>query len=449
MGNSLRSAGLDVGTTSTQLIFSELEVENRAGSFSVPQLEIGSRKILYRSPVYFTPLQGENLVDGAALREIVAAEYAKAGIRPEDLDTGAVIITGETSRRENAAEVLRELSEFAGDFVVATAGPDLESLLAARGAGAVAYSEETGKTVLHMDIGGGTANLALIRRGQVEQTGCLNVGGRLIKYDKTHTITYISPVLKSLCSLTLGQRIREADLGNVSELLVHALEMAAGRREPGPLLTALTTAGTAMTPPAEPVTVSFSGGVADCIDKTLPWDEFGDLGPTLGQYIRESRLCREDYVLGKETIRATVIGAGCHSAHLSGSTVFYRGVAFPMQNLPVVRVPEGPISVDALDREIQKQDTNPVLCLPRQSCPDYGSICRLADALAALPGNAPLLLCTPGDMAKALGQALALRTGRGILSIDGIDPGAGSFLDVGAPIGPALPVVIKTIVLGS
>ena len=120
-----------------------------------------------------------------------------------------------------------------------------------------------------------------------------------------------------------------------------------------------------------------------------------------------------------------------------------------MQNLPVVRVSEGPISVDALDREIQKQDTTPVLCLPRQSCPDYGSICRLADALAALPGNAPLLLCTPGDMAKALGQALALRTGRGILSIDGIDPGEGSFLDVGAPIGPALPVVIKTIVLGS
>lgn len=449
MGNSLRSAGLDVGTTSTQLIFSELEVENRAGSFSVPQLEIGNRKILYRSPVYFTPLQGDNLVDGAALREIVAAEYAKAGIRPEDLDTGAVIITGETSRRENAAEVLRELSDFAGDFVVATAGPDLESLLAARGAGAVAYSEETGKTVLHMDIGGGTANLALIRQGQVEQTGCLNVGGRLIKYDNTHTITYISPVLKSLCTLTLGQRIREADLGNVSDLLVQALEMAAGRREPGPLLTALTTAGTAMTPPVEPVTVSFSGGVADCIDKTLPWDEFGDLGPTLGQCIRGSRLCREDYVLGKETIRATVIGAGCHSAHLSGSTVFYRGITFPMQNLPVVRVPEGSISVDALDREIQKQDTNPVLCLPRQSCPDYGSICRLADALAALPGNAPLLLCTPVDMAKALGQALALRTGRGILSIDGIDPGEGSFLDVGAPIGPALPVVIKTIVLGS
>lgn len=449
MGNILRSAGLDVGTTSTQLIFSELEVENRAGSFSVPKLEIGDRKILYRSPVYFTPLQGENLVDGAALREIVAAEYAKAGIRPEDLDTGAVIITGETSRRENAAEVLRELSDFAGDFVVATAGPDLESLLAARGAGAVAYSEKTGKRVLHMDIGGGTANLALIREGEVVQTGCLNVGGRLIKYDKGHVITHISPVLKSLCTLSPGQKIQESDLRDVSNLLVQALEMAAGLREPEPLLKALTTQGTAMTPPTEPVTVSFSGGVADCIHAALPWDQFGDLGPTLGQCIRKSRLCRGDYVLGRETIRATVIGAGCHSAHLSGSTVFYRGVTFPMQNLPVVRVPEGQLSRDYLCHQIQKQDRNPVLYLPALPCPDYGSICRLADTLAALPGNAPLLLCTPGDMAKALGQSLALRTNRGILSIDGIDPGEGSFLDVGAPIGPALPVVVKTIVLGS
>ena len=445
MGRVLRSAGLDVGTTSTQLIFSELEVENRAGSFSVPKMEIGSRKILYRSPVYFTPLLGENLVDGAALREIVSAEYAKAGIRPEELDTGAVIITGETSRRENAAEVLRELSDFAGDFVVATAGPDLESLLAAQGSGATAYSEETGKTVLHMDIGGGTANLALIQSGKVVRTGCLNVGGRLIQFDKGGSITYISPVLQNLCDLRLGQRIQGADLMPTANLLVRALEMAAGLREPGPLLSLLTTAGTAMVPPEESVTISFSGGVADCIDQILPWDRFGDLGPTLGQAIRKSRLCRS-YVLGRETIRATVIGAGCHSAHLSGSTVFHRGIRFPMQNLPVIRVPHTQICADFLLRESQKQDTTPLLHFPDLPCPDYRSICRLADTIAALPGTEPLLLCTPADMAKALGQALALRTSRGILSIDGIDPGEGSYLDVGAPIGPALPVVIKTIV---
>ena len=117
----LLSIGLDVGTTSTQLILSRLRVENQGSSFTVPRLQIAKREVLYRSPVYFTPLVGENLVDGAAIRKIVDAEYAKAGIRKEDLDTGAVIITGETSRKENARAVLENLSEFAGDFVVATA----------------------------------------------------------------------------------------------------------------------------------------------------------------------------------------------------------------------------------------------------------------------------------------------------------------------------------------
>ena len=183
MSDILRSVGLDVGTTSTQMIFSELTVENRASGFAVPEMEIARRDIRYRSPVYFTPLLDESHVDAGALRELVAEEYRKAGIRRESVDTGAIIITGETSRKENARAVLDALSDFAGEFVVATAGPDLESVLAAKGAGAVDYSQRTGKTVLHMDIGGGTSNLALIRDGKIERTGCLNVGGRLLKFD--------------------------------------------------------------------------------------------------------------------------------------------------------------------------------------------------------------------------------------------------------------------------
>ncbi len=160
MADSLISLGLDVGTTSTQMVFSRLTIENRAGSFSVPELEISGREILYRSPIHFTPLRSADLVDAPALRRIVDEEYAQAGLTRADVDTGAIIITGETSRRENARSVLEELSGYAGDFVVATAGPELESILAAKGAGAVDYSRKTGKTVLHMDIGGGTSNLA-------------------------------------------------------------------------------------------------------------------------------------------------------------------------------------------------------------------------------------------------------------------------------------------------
>lgn len=241
MSDILRSVGLDVGTTSTQMIFSELTVENKASGFAVPEMEIARRDIRYRSPVYFTPLLDESHVDAGALRELVAEEYRKAGIRRESVDTGAIIITGETSRKENARAVLDALSDFAGEFVVATAGPDLESVLAAKGAGAVDYSQRTGKTVLHMDIGGGTSNLALIRDGKIERTGCLNVGGRLLKFDGGGTVTYVSPVLTGLCGLKPGDKASPGQVKPVAEILTQALEMAAGLREETPLLEQLTT----------------------------------------------------------------------------------------------------------------------------------------------------------------------------------------------------------------
>ena len=180
MSESLLSVGLDVGTTTTQMVVSRIFIENKAGSFTVPELAITDRQLLYKSPVYFTPLASGELVDGEKLRQIVAQEYRSAGITRQQVDTGAVIITGETSRKENARTVAAALSEYAGDFVVATAGPDLERVLAARGAGAVEDAAKTGKRVLHMDIGGGTSNLALIEDGKILATGCMNVGGRLL-----------------------------------------------------------------------------------------------------------------------------------------------------------------------------------------------------------------------------------------------------------------------------
>ena len=450
MGKTLLSVGLDVGTTSTQVIFSKLDIENRAGSFSVPEMSITGRKIFYKSPVHFTPLLDESHVDGRALRELIDREYEAADIAREDVDTGAIIITGETSRKENAETVLRELSGFAGDFVVATAGPDLESILAAKGAGVAAISRDTGKTLLHMDIGGGTANLALIRSGQIAATGCLNVGGRLIKFDNHHTITYISPVLLGLTQLNVGDRATQENLDPIVKLLTDALEMAAGLRPPTSLLPRLTTAGTSPVSPAETATVSFSGGVADCIDRCHPWDAFGDMGPLLGRAIRRSRLCAGHYLLGAETIRATVIGAGCHSTQLSGSTVFHRNVEFPLKNLPVLLPPPGVELKEYLRRELPKQESTAIIALPGAIPSGYAGIKSLADCLSeAIPG--PIYICLEQDAAKALGQALALSLPkeRPILCIDRVKLMPESYLDIGAPAGPALPVVVKTLILNT
>lgn len=442
MSKILRSVGLDIGTTSTQMVLSELVVENKASEFTVPELEIGERRILYRSPVYFTPLLDESRMDGDGLRQIVEQEYRAAGIDRNSVDTGAIIITGETSRKENARVVLKALSDFAGDFVVATAGPDLESVLAAKGAGATVLSEKTGRTVLHMDIGGGTSNLALIRDGEVVQTGCLNVGGRLIKLDKCGQIRYISPVLSGLCTVHLGDILAKAQAEAIAETLVQALEMAAGLREKTTLLDKLWTkeCASAWEIPQENVVVSLSGGVADCIDSIRAWPEFGDIGSVLGQAIRGSLLCRGEYHLGQETIRATVIGAGCHSAQLSGSTVFYQNISFPLKNLPVA--------------EFGKSAPEPgewVLAMPGVSSPGYRDIIALAENIAAKHPPEPVVICLEKDMAKALGQALSLRLPKQtpILCLDRVKVGQGAYLDIGAPVGEALPVVVKTLVLGN
>lgn len=442
MADTLLSVGIDVGTTTTQLIVSRLTVENKASAFSVPEMEISDRQVVYQSPIHFTPLLGENLVDGEKIRDLIAREYEKAGIRPAHVDTGAVIITGETSRKENARAVTNALSEYAGDFVVATAGPDLESVLAAKGAGADVYSGETGEKVLHMDIGGGTANLAWIEDGQIVKTGCMNVGGRLVKLDENGVLTYVSTVLNGIFNRKAGERPALAELEDLAETLVAALEMAAGLRPPTDLLEKLWTRESGMLPPAlinaAGGVLSFSGGVADCIEQELPPLAFGDLGPILGKAIRKSRLCAGNYRLGQHTIRATVIGAGCHSAQLSGSTVFYQNVTFPMKNLPVAASLE----------ELSRLDGPGVLALAG-GVGNYAEIRTLAETLAAGWPKGPVYLALRSDAAKALGQALALRLGRDrpILCIDRVRFGPQNYLDVGRPLHDAIPVVVKTLIL--
>lgn len=435
MSEKLLSVGVDVGTTTTQLVVSRLTIENRASAFAVPEMEVTGREVCYRSPVYFTPLVEGKRVDEGKIRALVEKEYRKAGITREQVDTGAIIVTGETSRKENAQTVTRALSHLAGNFVVATAGPDLESVLAAKGSGAVDFSARTGKTVLHMDIGGGTSNLAWIRDGRVERTGCLNVGGRLVKTDGAGVITYVSPVLEGLFFQQVGEILK--DRAALADTLTQALEMAAGLRPPGTLLEKLSTkeSQAPWIPPEEGAVLSFSGGVADCIREDVPDDRFGDIGPALGRAIRSSRLVQMECRQGGETIQATVIGAGCHSTQLSGSTVFSQNVQFPLKDLPVTR---------------SHQAQPHILALPGIQSPSYAQVAALAEAVLASQ-KPPLYLCLEQDMAKALGQALAVRLPRAapILCIDRIKAGPGSYLDVGAPVGDAFPVVVKTLVFNA
>jgi len=448
---SLLSVGIDLGTTTTQMIVSRLRLDNTAAPFTIPRMEITDRRILYRSPVYFTPLLSADTLDAAAIREILLREYAAAGIRPEQVQTGAVIITGETARKENAAEVLQALKNLAGDFVVATAGPALESVLAARGAGADLEAKKQGRPVLHVDIGGGTSNLALFDAdGELVDTGCVNVGGRLLKLGDNGEILYRSPVLSHWADLQEGRTVTPAQLQPVIDELVQVLEQACWVRQQDTRLQHYVT-DRVISKPGSDVLLSFSGGVSDLIgDDQTDWLRYGDLGVLLGRAIGQSRLCENGYRLGKETIRATVVGAGSHATELSGSTVCCRGMVFPQQNLPVICLSAADCSLepDDLAAVIRKKaalyDEPVALSLGALPLLDYSALQRLAKGISAGLLKSPTVVIMEQDQAKALGNAM---DDEQLICLDGLHAAVGSYLDVSAPIshGGAVPVVVKTL----
>jgi ethanolamine utilization protein EutA len=305
-----------------------------------------------------------------------------------------------------------------------------------------------------MDIGGGTSNLALCRDGKISAVGCLNVGGRLVKLKENGEITYISPVLQGYIPEKVGDVLTEERGTEIARLLSSVLEMAAGYRQKNELFGHFTTGGTSAVPVEPGVTVSFSGGVADCVEKEVSWLAYGDLGPLLGRAIRQSALCAGPYRLGTQTIRATVIGAGCHSTQLSGSTIFLQNAPLPMQNLPVAVLTTAQQELPAeeltglIRRKMESLETWGVLHLPGWNAPDYGQVKALGAAIAKALEGKPCYIALEADMAKALGNAIALHTGRDaqILCIDGISATEQSYLDIGMPVGPALTVAVKTLV---
>jgi ethanolamine utilization protein EutA len=207
----LLSVGIDIGTTTTQVIFSRLELVNRAAVSQVPRYEFIKREISWQSPVFFTPVDKQGGLKEAELKALILAQYQAAGIAPESVDSGAIIITGESAKTRNARPAVMALSQSLGDFVVASAGPHLESVIAGHGAGAQTLSEQRLCRVLNIDIGGGTSNYALFDAGKVSATACLNVGGRLLETDAQGRVVHAHQPGQMIVDAVLARHRAGAD----------------------------------------------------------------------------------------------------------------------------------------------------------------------------------------------------------------------------------------------
>lgn len=471
MQETMLSVGIDIGTSTTQLVFSEIVIDNRASMASVPMITIVDKKVIYRSDIHFTPLLSDVEIDGLGVQNIIALEYEKAGIKREDVNTGAVIITGEAARKENADEVLNRLSGFGGDFVVATAGPDLEGIIAGKGSGAAEFSNKRSTVVANLDIGGGTTNISVFKNGDPIDTSCLDIGGRLLKFDDDKKVIYLSEKMKKLITkynlnITIGNEIDLGELDKLLDILVKSLEQVVGLAEKSEELELLIM-NTDLRRDYEIEYLSFTGGVADCIEEnnSRNWMEFNDIGIKLGEKIYNSKLTKDIKNLHpEETIRATVVGAGTHTTEISGSTINVDTDLLPLQNIPVLKLTEqeeneienmGNKIIEKLEWfDLEEEKQLVALGLKGEKSGSFSYIQKLADEIikgmaSIIRREEPLIIIVENDMAKVLGQSLNIKLNKevDIICIDSIKVSDGDYVDIGEALasGKVVPVIVKTL----
>ena len=478
---TLVCVGIDIGSSGTQVIFSRVYMRRLAEDLTSRYFVV-KRETLHESPVALTPYQSETRIDERAVGDIVDQAYQAAGIHPDNIDTGAVILTGEALRRENARAIGEVIAEMGGEFVCAAAGHHMESLLAAYGSGAARASHDLQRPVLNVDIGGGTTKLALVENGRVVHTAAIHIGGRLAVIGHSRedgnpngSLTRLDPAGKQLAAnagldWSLGGNVTDPDIERVTEWMADALVKALTI---GP--TPAPVGGLWLTDPLEPVAgiagVMFSGGVAEYVYGRESRD-FGDLGRRLGHAIRkrvDSGALPYALLPAGECIRATAIGASEYSVQLSGNTVYISnpGELLPRKNLQVLQPDialEGDISAahvtQAIRRHFQAFDLTEgeaevALAFRWSGPPAFARLEALARGIVeALPmtllESKPLFLVLDGDIAQSLGALLKDEWGiaSDVLVIDGVSLWDFDYVDLGRVRMPSytVPVTIKSLV---
>jgi ethanolamine utilization protein EutA len=487
---SLVSVGIDIGSSGTQVIFSRIKLR-RMGEDLSSRYFVVSRETLFHSPVALTPYQSETRIDEAALGAIIDQAYQAAGLHPDDIDTGAVILTGEALRRENAQAISGVLAEQGGEFVCATAGHHMESMLAAYGSGAARVSHDAGKRVLNIDIGGGTTKLAVLEDGKVKATAAVHIGGRLQVVDAAQQIVRLDPAGRYLAkqagfSWSLGDHAPIAAREQVAEWMADALIAAVTGG--GVAFSATEGNATLSTRPmphaiehlylTDPLPdfgpiegVMFSGGVAEYVYQRETRD-FSDMGRLLGSALRrkiDAGALPWPLLPAGECIRATALGASEYSVQLSGNTTYISspGQLLPRRNLQVLQPSYdcgADIDAEQLAQAIRghfkafdltEGESEVALAFRWSGAPSYQRIAAFAAGIVKAMANTisngqPLYLILDGDLAHTLGALLREEMGIAseILVIDGIVLWDFDYIDLGRIRMPSqtVPVTVKSLV---
>ena len=464
----LRSAGIDIGSSTSHLVFSDL-VLARQGRYLSSRYQVVQRDVRFRSRVILTPYASRSQIDTAGVGRFIEDAYREAASRRSEIDTGAVITTGEAAMKENAGPLIQLFAADAGKFVCATAGPHLESLLAAHGSGAAALSREPGhQTVLNVDIGGGTTKVAVCRKGRVQETAAVHVGARLLAWDGGGALRRVEERGRALAreagvAAAPGDVISSAALdavaGHLAGLIVRVID-----GQPLPERTGGLWITEPLRSPGPFSHIVFSGGVAEYI-YGCETAEFGDLGPRLARAVL-ARLGERAVLEPRERIRATCIGASQYTVQVSGNTIFLPDAGIlPVRNVPVAAVrgldsPSRRHVAEAVRRALRRLDLADgdgrfALAIHWHHGPEYAALSELCGGIVeALPetveARRPLLLVIDADVAGLVGRTLREECGVAgpLACIDQIALREFDYIDIGSPLSDqyVVPVVVKSLV---
>ena len=465
----LTSVGVDIGSSTSHLVFSRLVLERLDNRYIVT-----SREVFHESDVLLTPYADDMTIDAAKLGAFVAAQYKAAGIRPAEIDTGALILTGVAVRRRNSRAIGELFAAEAGKFVSVSAGDGLETTLAAYGSGAVARSIRDRARVMNIDIGGGTSKIAVAENGDVIEITAIDVGARVIARDEANKVVRIEESGRRFAAevgvvLEIGKVLTDADAARIVERMADRLFEAVSAKQLSKETAALMRIDP-LTNRQPPEQVTFSGGVSEYIYNREA-AAYGDLGPLLGAAIRKriEGWTGVRIEMPEQGIRATVVGASQYTVQVSGSTIFVTPAStLPLRSVPAI-TPDLPLAPDTLDpaaiaaaikASLRKLDLHdgrqPVaMCYRWEGSAMWQRLDDFCKGVflgleAVLGKGHPLVLVGDGDIGGLVGihahEEAKLKSP--VVSIDGINLKEFDYIDIGEmlPASGAVPVVIKSLV---